>query len=276
MPSNGSLDIPHVSVHDHYIRKPIEERTKSDIRKFIGIACINEAVPDPISKGRAFIAYFERFGFNKYALDSAKKYFPYQTPQSLNKNYKDVIHILFLEKNYTEIMRIVSIKPGILNELKTPSFDNRDAWTAYRIGEAFASTGNGAAALQYFETANRLAPYVIDFTNKFASALAAAGNNAKAKSILEQLVYEYPKNATSLANLGFLVLVLDRDTARAGSLYEKALEMDPDHEQAIVNKAGLLSFRGKNSEALKILMKYIKRNPQSQKAKSAFEQIERL
>ena len=28
MPKSGSIDIPHVTVHDHYIRKPITQKDK--------------------------------------------------------------------------------------------------------------------------------------------------------------------------------------------------------------------------------------------------------
>ena len=33
MPKSGSLDIPHVTVHDHYIRKPIKQKEIDDQKK---------------------------------------------------------------------------------------------------------------------------------------------------------------------------------------------------------------------------------------------------
>ena len=41
MPVSGSSDIPHVTVHDHYIRKPITVEEKNKIKTFIGLFAIN-------------------------------------------------------------------------------------------------------------------------------------------------------------------------------------------------------------------------------------------
>src|SRR5690606_21289858 len=40
MPKNGSIDIPHVAVTDHYIRKrPVAQREQKDITAFLVLEC---------------------------------------------------------------------------------------------------------------------------------------------------------------------------------------------------------------------------------------------
>ena len=88
------------------------------------------------------------------------------------------------------------------------------------------------------------------------------GKTKDAKGLLERLVFDYPKSPAALSNLGYLCLVVDSDTARARKLYDQAISMDPDYEQAIVNKAGLWAMQRKNNDATVLLSKYLKRKPQ--------------
>jgi hypothetical protein len=273
MPSSGATDIPHVSVHDHYIRKPDTPEQIEKIKKFIGITAINNPNPDPVSRGKAFIAYHERFNFPKYVLDSAKKYFPKNNPVLLEKHFKEVIHILFLEKDYQGIIEVVGKIKGIDKKLVKTSFDNADAWTAYRIGQAFNETGNIQKASEFYAIAYLLAPNVLDFVNKYATSLAGTNKPREAKNILEKLVYQYPKSAAALSNLGYLCLVLENDTIRARKLYENAIGIDPDYEQAIVNRAGLWMAQGRRKDALELLNKFVRRKPQSKQATDLINRI---
>ena len=59
MPKSGSIDIPHVTVHDHYIRRPITKKDKEDIKTFIGLYAINEKNPSSITKARAYLNQYE-------------------------------------------------------------------------------------------------------------------------------------------------------------------------------------------------------------------------
>ena len=75
MPSSGSIDIPHVSVHDHYIRKPqsktITKKDKQALKEFIGLYAINEKNPKPFIKAKAYLNQYEKFEPRSYYLDSA-------------------------------------------------------------------------------------------------------------------------------------------------------------------------------------------------------------
>ncbi len=266
MPSSGTTDIPHVSVHDHRIAIPVDEPQMDAIRKFAGIACINEPDVSNEVRARAFLAYFEKFNFGKEALDSARQYLEANTNKSVHKNFHDLVRLAFLENDFNEVIALESQYGNPLGDLKSKSFDNRDAWTAYRIGESFTYTGNGAKALSYFERAHQLAPFYSQFTNKYATSLASANRMAEAIEILKTSLASYPKHAASHSNLGYLLLTTKRDTASARMHYEKALSLDPDYEQAVINMAGLFILTNKESEALKLIRAYLKRHPDSSKA----------
>ena len=273
MPASGATDIPHVSVHDHQIRVPDRASDIDRVRKFLGITAINNPNPDSLSKAKAFIAYHEKFGFTREILDSARKYLPMRTASEIQSNYTHIIHVLFLENDFKGITDLVNGIGGLENKLVKRSFDNADAWTAYRIGQAYAEIGNPKKSCDYYGVAYNLAQSVLEFGNKFASALAAVGKTKDAKGLLERLVFDYPKSPAALSNLGYLCLVVDSDTARARKLYDQAISMDPDYEQAIVNKAGLWAMQRKNNDATVLLSKYLKRKPQSQQARTLLNQI---
>lgn len=273
MPASGTTDIPHVSVHDHLIRIPVREEAISKIKEFIGINCINNPEPGDQAKGKAFIAYYEKFNFGKEVLDSAKKYFKDQSPAEIQNNFSNLVHIAFLEKNFAKIISYTASLKQPLTGLQKKSYDNTDAWTSYRIGEAYRESGNPVTAQQYFANAYQLAPLHPEFANKYASILSVNNNQKEARTILEKTVKDYPKYAPALSNLGYLVLVMESDTAYARKLYDQALLIDPDYDQAIINKAGLLMVTSSKAEAKQLLIKYLKRNPGNTKISAVLEQI---
>jgi hypothetical protein len=273
MPSSGATDIPHVSVHDHHIRIPDKPQDIERIRKFLGIAAINNPNPSDISKAKAFIAYHEKFGFHKDILDSAKKYLPMNTSSEMQMHHQYMIHVLFLENDFKAIVELEMKMGGLENKLVRTTYDNADAWTAYRIGQAYAESGNPKKSCDYYAIAYKLAPLVVDFANKYATALVAIGKNKEAKSLLERLIYEYPKSAPALSNLGYLCLIIDSDTARARKLYDLSLKVDPDYEQAIINKAGLWMMQQQSPYAVHLLTRYLKRKPNSTKSRELLNRI---
>ena len=276
MPGSGAIDIPHVSVHDHYIRVPIKESQLNDIREFIGINCINNTSPPDESKGKAFIAYFEKFNFNKDALDSARKYFPDRNINEVKKNFTQLIHIAFLENKPELVIQYVKSYGDPLILLNKKSIDNAHAWTSYRIGESYISLGGINEALKYYQRAYELAPFHPDFANKYATSLAQNKQVPEAVIVLNKAVSDYPKYAAAISNLGYLTLLKDGDTQKAMELYNRALDLDPDYDQAILNKAGLLLYNGKKEAAKILLLKYKKRKPENIKITELLNKIESI
>jgi hypothetical protein len=71
MPNSGSIDIPHVTVHDHYIRKPLNNKEKQGLKEFIGLYAINEKNPSTIVKAKAYLNQYEKFELKTTYLDSS-------------------------------------------------------------------------------------------------------------------------------------------------------------------------------------------------------------
>ncbi len=273
MPASGATDIPHVSVHDHFIRVPLKDEIVNDIREFIGINCINNPTPDNISKGKAFIAYYEKFHYSKDVLDSARKYLPDGTPEQIRKNFSSLVHLSFLENNYDRVVEYAAASGKATELLNRKSYDNSDAWTSYRIGESFLLKGDSKTAERYLFNAYTLAPLHPEFCNKYAYVLSMNNKQPEAKKILEESLRAYPKFPPVISNLGYLVLITEGDTLKARRLYDQALALDPDYEQAIINKAGLYIATSRKTEAENMLGHYLKRNPGSMKVKAILDQL---
>lgn len=220
-----------------------------------------------------FIAYFEKFKFGTEVLDSARKYFPDKTEAEIKKNFKELIQIAFLENNFDKVIYYNNVQGNSLNLLVKKSISNDDAWTSYRIGESYSEQGNIQNARIYYGRAYELAPLHPEFANKYATSLAQNNQISEARKILELTLLNYPKYAAAFSNLGYLILIQDKDTEKALTYYNKALALDPDYRQAILNKAGLFIYTGKTDAAKKLLNSFIKRYPDNKKATELLNQL---
>ncbi len=56
-------------------------------------------------------------------------------------------------------------------------------------------------------------------------------------------------------------------------MYNRALALDPDYAQAIINKAGLFMLQGKEKEAQLLLKRYLKQKPDDNTVTEMLRQI---
>ncbi len=276
MVTSGATDIPHVRVTDHFIRVPLKDSEVDKVKKFIGIACINNSNPSDETKGKAYIGYFEKFNYDKSVLDSALKYFSDNTKEDIRKNFSSLVQVYFLKNDYSKILYYVNQIIDPLSFLNKKSFSNSDSWTCYRIGEALEYSGQPEKALSFYQRATELAPYELDFQNKYGTLLMQSGNPAGAKKVFEFVVSQYPKYPAALSNLGYIYLSESGDTAKARELYDKAIALNPDYWQAWYNKAGLYAYQKNFVEAKRVLNYVLKRNPKDKKAKQILNSISSL
>ena len=275
MPVSGSIDIPHVTIHDHYIRKdakPMSDIDKS--KKFLGLKSINNATPKPITIAKAYLQQYERFEPSKNnLLDSAFFYLQLAGKQDDIKLFKDYVYYHFLKNEFNIIIRIKEQSERnntFQSLLKKKSYDNTDAWTAYRIGEAYSNLMEAEKALQFYELACQLAPYFPEFQNKMGAGLLYKGELAKAEIIFKQLIEENPTFAPAFSNLGYLEM-LRNNLTQALNYLDKAISINPDYEQALLNKAGTLLALERNKEAKELLTQMRKRFPDNVKVMVALE-----
>lgn len=273
MPSSGSVDIPHVSVHDHYIRKPITNKEKSKIKTFLGLFPINEKNPDALTRARAYINQYDKFDQNICYLDSASNLL--KNYKDLNKSIYPLLQLHFIKQDFKSILALVN-RVGETNCFEKlfvkSSYDNSDAWAAYRIAEAYYNTGDILKSVKWFQKSIQLAPYNLDFRNKCASALAANNQLAEASEHYNFVIKENPNYLPAYTNLGYIKL-MQGQRAEALKLYLFAQKLDADNEPLLLNLAGYyLSVNDKRSAKL-YLEKIVKRNPANQKAKMVLRQL---
>jgi Tfp pilus assembly protein PilF len=268
MPRSGSIDIPHVTVHDHYIRKPSTKSEKEKVKQFMGLFAINDKQPDSLTRAKAYINQFEKFDQKTEYLDSAKKYLSVQNTNLLNKNLDALVQLHFLKQDYASVFTIIN-KLGseqvLKNRLNKQSYSNDNAWTCYRIAESYLNLNNSKQALLFHKKAVELAPFVPDFRDKLANCYAINGDVKNAEIQFEKTLKEYPKHISALTNYGYLSLTIG-NMQKAEQLYNQAIKLDPDFEPLLMNLAGLKNFKGDTKGAVELLKKILKRNPNNQQA----------
>ncbi len=261
MPKSGSIDIPHVRITDHRIGLPSAKTAVAAPQKkaFLGIQNLTQPNPSPLEMARGYLAMHDKYIQSPVMLDSAEFYL------NQNRDWEAAvpvsIHLRFLRKDWKGILAI-----------KLPDGLRLDGWTAYRIGEAYFNTGDPGNALAFFEDALREYPQHLDFQEKKAATLIALKRIAEAKKLLEALLRENPKRPVALLNLGF-AHALTNNLPEALRRYDQALALDPDYEQALVNKAAVLIFQGKKGEAKGLLERVLKLNPGNGQAREGLGRL---
>jgi cytochrome c-type biogenesis protein CcmH/NrfG len=272
MPMSGSSDIPHVTVHDHYIRKPVNKKEMQKIRQFLGLYCVNEKQPDAQTRVQAYLNQYEKFEQNAVYLDSAQLLLDRMKNTSLK--FHQVIQLLFARSDYNEIVNQVSEfgYAKVLNSLSVMSYENTQAWTAYRISEAYAASGKTTNARDFIARACELAPYNLEFRNKLGTTMAALDKPLEAEKHFSFILEQNPKFVSAYSNLGYIKM-LQGFPAEAYRLYLNGLKLDPDNESLLLNLAGYYLYTSDPAKARICIQKVLKKNPGNQKAKMILGQI---
>lgn len=224
MPKNGSIDIPHVAVTDHFIRRRPLVENKKEIARFLGMKCYNNDQVEARSMARAFLEFYERYQQSKPLIDSAFRYLK-EAGVDADKSDNDVIRAYFLLEDYPKIVSLVkSMKASEVN----------DAWTCYRIGEAYLNQKNNERSIEFLQRAATLKPLALDFQNKLGTAYLESNSLERAKKTFLFIVSENPRYASANSNLGFIALQ-EGNMPLAKMYLQKAIMLNPDNVQALIN-----------------------------------------
>ena len=275
MPQSGATDIPHVTVHDHYIRKPLNKEEVEKVKEFIGLYAINEKKTSDKIKAKAYLQQYDKYEYNTIFLDSAKKYLGEKNSIEVKENFELLIHLYFIKQDFNKILSLVNQagKDNLLNSvLIKKSWDNSNAWTLYRIGETYYNTNDLLNAYIFFKKADELAPYNPEFKNKLGVSLMAQNKVQEAVQIFELILKGDSKFVPAINNLGYANLV-NGNALKSELLYRSALKLDPDYEPLLMNVAGLNIYKKKYTEAKKILTQILKKNPKNEQAKNILKQL---
>ncbi len=267
MRRSGSIDIPHITITDHNIcketaRKKMSAKEQDDIAAFLGLECLTSSKTTELDLAKGYLALYDKFMKEKAVLDSVAFYIKKSKATAKDK-FKTQIHYYFAAEQYTQIIDLHNTLA--LSELN-------DAWTIYRIGEAFYRSQQLPKAMPYFEKAVKLKKYNLDFQEKLGVLYARLGLTEKAKDVFNFVLTEDAARPLTLSNLGLLA-ANSRDTDRAFYYYNKALSFDPDYETALMNKAALLIYQKKNTDARKVLEHLLKKHPRNEQAKMALKSL---
>lgn len=257
MPANNTLDIPHVTVHDHYIRKPVQPGLKIGNSRFIGLYAVNNPTPGLRSRIDAYLSHYEKFDRgNEILLDSAVNLLALGGKDNL----EEWIRYLYLKNDFSELTRIGA------------TYSGADAWTWYRLGRSFLLIGKAGQALSALQMAVKYEKHNLDFQNELAIALIQNEKYQEAEELLLSLLKEQPKQEKALVNLGFIYeLKQDFNTARKN--YLAALALNPDSEMALVNMCRLCIQDNKPNEARAFANRLKKYNPNHPSLKIIFQKL---
>lgn len=267
MPHNGSIDIPHVAVTDHYIRKrPIDNKQQEQIRAFIGLQCFNNDHTDAITTARAYMEFYERYNPSKGLLDSALFYLSKQPGEEAKaKQNRDLIRVHFLLNDYSRVIQdAASLRPE----------DLEDAWAAYRVGESYSILQQQDKALPWYKRSVDILPYAPDFQSKYGICLLSLGKMDEAKNVFQFILNENPDYPQANSNLGYLYMQQGQATM-AYEYLSKANALDPDLEQNLINLAVWYHNNHADAAAKKILLHLVRKFPGNEQAKAMLADISR-
>lgn len=276
MPKGPTIDIPHVLTTDHYIRIPIKNAEKQKVKEFITLYDVNNDNPSAETRGLAFIQQYARFESDfPLLLDSAKHYFPDATTDQVKKNFAPLVDIAFYKQDYRGLLSYVGVlgPQHVLDSvLIHKGYENKDAWTAYRIGEAFYQVNNLRGAEAFYERATSLAPYVLEFNNKLGATLVGLNKLDEARKTYDFILTQDPEFISALTNKGFIML-RKRNIQEAKEYYDKALALSPDDKQAMMNMAGWYIYQKQFDKARESLKAVLKKYPDEEQAKDLLKQL---
>ena len=122
------------------------------------------------------------------------------------------------------------------------------AW--FLLGAAYHRLGRIEDALRTFESTLEINPDHIQALNAKAGMLMALGRRPEARTLLEATCARFPKEASTLANLGYFFEQEPGGSDQALACYDRALEADPSHRAALTNRGYLLTMIGRPLDAV--------------------------
>lgn len=257
MPKSGSIDIPHVSISDHYIRKQYSKVDQNlsleqidQLKSFLGLENMTANNTSNLTQAKAYLKFYENYSKRPYVLDSAAYYLA-KLGAVDSTNVDAFVYWAFLENDIAKLQQYAEAEP--INHIT-------DAWTAYRIGETYFALQQYLKAETAYNKAVELMPDYPDFLNKQAAALTAMGKQTEAFRIFERIIKLEPNFKEAYCNLAYLTMIRG-NYRQADTLLSQALALDPDYEQAYLNRSILYMQLNKKEEARKALSHLLSLDP---------------
>ena len=209
MPPSGSEDIPHVSVHDHYIRVPKPASEVQEMQRLVGLYAVNNVKPELEYQIKAYLEYWEKFDKNPFYINKAAELLKGTMYNKLWLKY------YYLKQEYSKATELE------LDEKKLTS------WELFMLGYSYIRTSKMSQGVFYLEKA-----YAVDKTlprigKELLSTYFAMNKMAKAEQLALNLAKEFPVDG-EVANGLARIYVMQGIDALAQQQMAKALKLAPD------------------------------------------------
>lgn len=218
MPLTGAEDIPHVAIHDHFIRKP--SKSKPATGKLKGLVSVNGGDTSQISKLMAYMTYFEKFDGDPFYQTKADEIAAQLNMDEFNSQN---VHYWY---NKGKFDRVVA-----LSKNKNTSQVNKH-FTAYQIGQSYFNELKYSKSLEWFNLAIEMQYQNIEYQIARIRTYLALNQLQNAKSKLFQINKLQAKNPRIYYLKGILLLA-EGQNDKAKIAFSKAIQLNPDFKEAL-------------------------------------------
>ncbi len=243
MPLTRTHDIPHVRIHDHYIRIP---GTASPTRHPL-VAPLVDTAPPLAERARAVLDFVDRFRAPTAWLDSVE---PLMAQLHPRRHLNEWLY-------YTFLRRQLSLTTALFLRARYPE-DSLWTFSHYRLGEAYLLMGNPTQARYYFTQALRRLPHHPPFHLKVGVTWMYEQKPRAAIPHFRKAVDLDPSYPAAWNNLGFAYLLTGRlDSAQY--CIQQALQLSAENPHAWANLLKLYFLQGRMEDyaALKARLRRI-------------------
>lgn len=243
MPPSSSEDIPHVSVHDHYIRKPKENQYDVDqMQKLVGLYAVNNSQPTIEREILAYLEYWEKFDKNPFYINKAKELLVKNDFPKLWLKY------YYLKEEYEKVI-----------ELKF-EYGELDAWQNFMMGESYARTNQLSQAFFHTNNAYKLEPTNQLFGVQLLKRYVDNESLNEGEKLGIKLLGDFSGNAQILNSLA-KIATIKKQYAKAKKYVNKAYLFDPDDISIWLTYLNLSVQLGEVDDAKKWLEKIQQKQP---------------
>ena len=275
MPHAAEWQHRHSTRHGARPPHPDSARAQREAKEqgvFLGLAAVNNLNPTLRSRINAYLQQYERFEQNDLFLDSALVMLQQVELMAYKSEW---VHYYYLRNDPAGIVGMIDQNGKHqlwLNSLNTTSLANKDAWTNYRIAEAYRKFGDFSKALLFAAQAVELAPHHPPFMLKLGSVYALQQDYEKAKTFYERSLAMNSQQSEGWSDLGYVQLALGDSESAEKSLI-KALQLDPDYLMAKVNLASVYMAAQRFDQARFWLQEVLQIDPTNKRVNAALDYL---
>jgi hypothetical protein len=262
MPKSSAVDIPHVTITDHYIRvvKSNEKKTSTiGVGAFKGLSDLTDSTPDNLTRAKGYLYFYEKFEHRPQMLDSAWKYI---------QTFKEIAHpelylyYYYLKENWSAAVNTIANHKNAFS----------DPVSNYQAAQSLINLERYADALPWLKETTAKLPYALKYRLKLGEDYLYLESFDEAQLEFNFVLKENPKLETAWNDAGFLDL-LERRAPDALIKFQKALSLNPDYIPSQINIAKVYMLQGDKPKAVNQLNTVLKKNPNNQDALKLLEYL---